>query len=91
MADSLHTTIAADREAYARLVAQRLAFDTAHIEVSDQWKERGCPPTHAQLLREAGTRIQKRGAEFSYALRSLWPINPSHGLQTEVEQIGLEF
>lgn len=91
MADSLHAVIAADREAYARLVVQRLAFDAARIDVSEQWKERDCLPTHAQVLREAGTSIQKRGAEFSYALRSLWPINPSHGPQTEAEQTGLEF
>ena len=91
MADSLHAEIAADRDAYARLVVQRLAFDTTRLDVSEEWKERDCLPTHAQLLREAGTSIQKRGAEFSYALRSLWPINPSHGPQTEVEQTGLEF
>lgn len=90
MADSLHAVIAADREAYARLVVQRLAFDTPHLEVSEQWKERDCLPAHAQLLREAASGIQKRGAEFSYVLRSLWPINPSHGPQTEVEQAGLE-
>ena len=31
-----------------------------------------------------------RGAEFSYTLRSLWPINPSYGPQTQAEQAGLE-
>jgi hypothetical protein len=91
MADSLHAVIAADREAYSRLVVQRLAVDQRRIEASEQWKERNGLPVHAQLLREAGTSIQKRGAEFSYALRSLWPINPNHGPQTEVEQAGLEF
>jgi hypothetical protein len=91
MADSLHAVIAADREAYARWVVQRLAFEQKRLEVAEQWKERDGLPVHAQLLREAGTSIQKRGAEFSYALRSLWPINPSHGPQTEVEQTGLEF
>lgn len=91
MADSLHAVIAADREAYSRLVVQRLAFDPPQLEASEPWKERNGLPVHARLLREAGTSIQKRGAEFSYALRSLWPINPSHGPQTEVEQTGLEF
>ena len=88
-ADSLHAVIAADRAAYARLV-ERLAFEDRRIEVSQDWQARECLPTHAQLLREAATRIQQRGAEFSYTLRSLWPINPSHGPQTEVEQAGLE-
>ena len=88
-ADSLHAVIAADRAAYARLV-ERLAIEGRRIEVSQDWRAKDCLPVHAQLLREAATRIQQRGAEFSYTLRSLWPINPSHGPQTEVEQAGLE-
>lgn len=88
-ADSLHAVIAADHAAYARLV-ERLAVEGRRIEVSEDWKVKNCLPTHAQLLREAATGIQQRGAEFSYTLRSLWPINPSHGPQTEVEQAGLE-
>lgn len=91
MADSLHAVIAADRDAYARLVVQRLAIDQGRLEVSERWRERDCLPVHAQMLREAGIKIQERGAEFSYALRSLWPIDQNHGPQTEVEQTGLAF
>ncbi len=89
-ADSLHAVIAADREAYARLVVERLAVENPKITVSRDWQAQGCLPTHAQLLRQAALSIQKRGAEFSYTLRSLWPINVNHGPQTEVEQAGLE-
>lgn len=89
-ADSLHAVIAANREAYARLVVERLAADAGPMKVSQSWRAENCLPTHAQFLREAATDIQRRGAEFSYTLRSLWPINPAHGPQTDVERAGLE-
>lgn len=90
MADSLHAVIAADREAYARLIVQRLHADEQRLPATENWREAHGLPVHAQMLREAGQNIQKRGAEFSYTLRSLWPINGNYGPQTEVEQAGLE-
>jgi hypothetical protein len=90
LADSIHTVIAADRETYSRLVVQRLALEEKKLAVTEDWLEQTALPTHAQMLRLTAQNIQKRGAEFSYALRSLWPINPNHGPQTEVEQRGLE-
>ena len=90
MADSLHAVIAADRDAYARLIVQRLHADEHRLPATENWREARGLPVHAQMLREAGQNIQKRGAEFSYTLRSLWPINENYGPQTEVEQAGLE-
>ncbi len=89
LADSLHAVIAADRQAYAQLVVQRLATDEKRLPATEDWREAHGLPVHAQLLRHAAQSIQKGGAEFSYALRSLWPINPSNGPQTQVEQQGL--
>lgn len=91
MADSLHAVIAADRQAYAELVMHRLlAHTNPPVPVTPDWRQQHGLPVHAQMLRWAGQSIQKRGAEFSYVLRSLWPINPSHGPQTQVEQQGLQ-
>ncbi len=90
MADSLHEVIAADREAYARLIVQRLDAEEHRLTTTEDWRAAHGLPVPAQMLREAGQSIQMRGAEFSYTLRSLWPINPSYGPQTEVEQTGLE-
>ncbi|MBK9137926.1 MAG: DUF3365 domain-containing protein [Verrucomicrobia bacterium] len=90
-ADSLHAVIAADREAYSRHVVERLAQAKPPVKASPEWRRDGGLPTHAQLLREAATRIQQRGAEFSYTLRGRWPLSPSGGAQTEIEQQGLEF
>jgi hypothetical protein len=90
MADSLHAVIAADRQAYARLVDEKLRTGGSGALGSDPGRLETGLPVHAQMLRQAGQSIQKRGAEFSYTLRSLWPINVSHGPQTQVEQDGLE-
>ncbi len=90
MADSLHAVIAADRQAYAELIVQRLAADEGRLPSTEDWRQTHGLPVPAQMLRHAAREIQKRGAEFSYTLRSLWPINPSHGPQTQVEQVGLE-
>jgi hypothetical protein len=76
MADSLHAIIAADQQAYAEFVAKTKGSFAAL-------------PSHAQLLRQAAQSIQKKGAEFSYTLRSLTPINANNGPQTEGEQLGL--
>jgi hypothetical protein len=91
MADSLHAVIAADRQAYAELIVQRLNTGEPRVAVADNWRETHGLPPHAELLRTAAQNIQKSGAEFSYTLRSLWPLNPNYGPQTQAEQLGLEF
>lgn len=84
MADSLHAIIAADQQTYAELLAQRTTAKAGG--------EGGAAlPPHAEILRRATQSIQKKGAEFSYTLRSLTPINPNNGPQTEGEQAGLDF
>lgn len=91
LADSLHAVIAADRQVYSELLGQRLAVGEERLPASVDWREAHGLPVHAQLLRAAARDIQKRGAEFSYTLRSLWAMDPKHGPQTEVEEVGLEF
>ncbi len=78
MADSLHAVIAADQRTYINEVPRDQRAGAEH-------------PDHAALLRQAAQSIQRHGAEFSYTLRSLQPIEPRNGPQTEVEQVGLEF
>jgi len=90
MADSLHAVIAADRQAYAELIVQRLVTDEQRLPSCEDWRQAHGLPVHAQMLRTASQNIQKGGAEFSYTLRSLWPINQNYGPQTQVEQTGLE-
>ena len=80
-ADALHFVIAADREMYVR------AFDAAPAAA----KPDASRPAPCELLRRACESIQSKGAEFSYALRSLRSLDPRNGPQTELEQKGLEF
>ena len=57
MADSLHAVIAADRDAYARLIVQRLHADEHRLPATENWREprpaRPCPNA-----REAGQNIR---------------------------------
>ena len=90
MADCLHAVIAADRAVYSRVIVERLALEKSKVAVGEDYQAADCLPVHAQMLRLAARGIQQKGAEFSYTLRSLWPINPSQGPQTEIEREGLE-
>jgi hypothetical protein len=91
MADSLYAVIAADRKAYAELIVQRLHADEHHLPATENWRAAHGLPVPAQMLQTAAQDIQRNGAEFSYTLRSLWPINENYGPQTQVEQTGLEY
>jgi hypothetical protein len=82
MADSVHSAIAVNRQIYTELLEER--YKAGPGQEKDL-------PGHAQVFREANLRIQQRGAEFSYVLRSLSPIRESNGPQTQVELTGLEF
>ena len=75
-ADALHYIISADREIYGQ---------------SDTVRPVSSGPSPCELLRRAAESVQNRGAEFSYALRSLRPGDERNGPQTELEQRGLEF
>ena len=90
MADALHAVIAADREAYARQVIQRLAEAQA-AKGPEAWKTNGFPRLPAHILRLASESVQQKGAEFHYVLRSLWPVNPKDGPETATEKTGLQY
>jgi hypothetical protein len=91
MADSLHALIAADRQVYSDIIVQRLHTEEHRLPATEDWRASHGLPVHAQMLRLAGQKIQQGGAEFSYTLRSLWPINENNGPQTAVEKTGLEY
>ena len=90
-ADSLHFVIAADREIYCRAYIARQAGDAPPPDSSASGKPGEPWPLPSEMLRGAAELIQSKGAEFSYALRSLSPIDPRNGPQTELEGRGLAF
>jgi hypothetical protein len=91
MADAIHIVLEADRTAYTRLIVNRLANEEKIIKASEQWKEEKALLLPAQMFRAGAELSQSRGAGFSYALLSLWPINKQNKPQTEVEKAGLQY
>ncbi len=90
-ADALHFVIAADRDLYCRVFIALQAGDTPPPEVSDGGKPKERWPLPSEMFRRAAESIQSKGAEFSYALRSLSPVDPRNEPQTELERTGLAF
>ena len=90
-ADALHFVIAADREMYCREYIARLtaAAPPPNAAVSGKTVESAASP--CEFLRRAAESVQIKGAEFSYSLRSLHPVDPRNEPQTELEQRGLAF
>ncbi len=78
MADALHAVIAADRDTYARYVLQELTQDRQKTDL----------PPH--LNRIASEKVQQKGAEFHFVVRSLWPIDPKNAPETAIEKTGLQ-
>jgi hypothetical protein len=90
-ADSLHFVIAADREVYGREYLAHQEGGEPSPNAAAGTKPGESWPLPSEMFRRAAESIQSKGAEFSYALRSLHPIDPRDGPQTELEQRGLEF
>ena len=90
-ADALHFVIAADREMFCRIYIAQQTGDVPSLNASASGKPGESWPLPCEMFRRAAESIQSKGAEFSYALRSLHPIDPRNGPQTELEQRGLAF
>jgi hypothetical protein len=90
-ADSLHLVIAADREIYCQMYIALQTGDAPSPKTSAGGKPGESWQLPCEMVRRAAESIQSKGAEFSYALRSLRPIDPRNGPQTELEQRGLAF
>jgi len=90
-ADALHFVIAADREIYCQeYIAHQMQSESSPTTATSA-KSAEAWPVPCEMFRRAGESIQSKGAEFSYALRSVHPIDPRNEPQTELEQRGLAF
>jgi hypothetical protein len=90
-ADALHFVIAADRELYCREYIAHQTEGGSSPNAAASTKSGESWPLPSEMLRRAAESIQNKGAEFSYALRSLHPSDPRNEPQTELEQRGLAF
>ena len=88
-ADALHFIISADREISFQDYVTRQTAGGALAEASGGGESSRYPLSPCEIIRRSAESIQIKGAEFSFALRSLHPVDPRNGPQTELEQHGL--
>lgn len=99
MADGLHAVLRAANAAWLRDGGRSAATPTSPsdlgLRTSDlQNGSLGARPSreidsHAAFLRQTAQEIATHGAEFSFALRSPWPISPQGAAQTGLEEEAL--
>lgn len=90
IADSLHMVMESDRTVYTRLIINRLQNKEKVIKASEHWKDDKALVLPAQMFRYGSEMVAEKGANFSYSLLSLWPINSQNAAKTDVEKEGLE-
>ena len=91
MADALHMVMESDRTVYTRMIVNRLAVEEKVIKASEHWKDDKALVLPAQMFRYGAEMVAEKGANFSYSLLSLWPVNKQNSPKTEVEKTGLNY
>ncbi len=90
LADMLQLVVASDREAYTRMVVQRLTRDEQVITASEHFRDESALPLPAQMFRFGAELVSDKTDELSYSLLSLHPINRKNGPATAIEERGLK-
>jgi hypothetical protein len=90
IADALHVVMDSDRTVYTRLIVNRLANQEKVIKASEHWKDDKALVLPAQMFRAGAEMVAEKGANFSYALLSEWPVNKQNAPKTDVEKEGLK-
>ena len=91
MSDALFSVMEADRTVYTRLIVNRLVKEDKVIKASEHWKDDKALVLPAQMFRYGSERVAEKGADFSYSLLSLWPVNAQNKPTTDVEKTGLKY
>ena len=91
--DSLFAVMNADRANYTQLIISRLGPAGADAIAPDEyWEEHdNGAPLPAQMFRFGSEKVAETTSDFSYQLKSLWPINAQNGPRTPVEEAGLNY
>lgn len=90
VADMLHDVMSADRTVYTKQVINRLTLKDKVITASEHFNEDKALPLPAQMFRFGAELAADQTDKFSYALLSLWPVNPQNKPRTDVERQGLK-
>ncbi len=90
-ADAVHAVMMADRTVYATHVVTNLKKQNAPVSPSEYWQdEEHKIPLPAQMFRMGSEIVNEdTDAGFTYALKSLWPLNPQNEAAEGVETEGL--
>ena len=90
-ADAVHAVMMADRTVYAKHVVTNLKKQNAPVSPSEYWEdEEHKIPLPAQMFRMGSEIVNEdSNAGFTYALKSLWPLNPQNKAAEGVETQGL--
>ena len=90
IADALHMVMDSDRTVYTKLIVNRLQNEEKVIKASEHWKDDKGLVLPAQMFRYGSEMVAEKGANFSYSLLSLWPVNKQNSPKTAVEKEGLD-
>lgn len=91
MADALHMVMVADRTVYTKKIVNRLVKEDKVIKASEHWKDDKALVLPAQMFRYGAELVAEKGADFSYSLLSLWPVNKQNSPKTDIEKTGLQY
>jgi hypothetical protein len=89
VANLIHDIVAANREAYAQIVVNRLTTQEKVIRADEHYTEKKALllPTH--FFRLAAELSAKENSRAVYSLQSFWAIRRQNLPKTELEKIGL--
>lgn len=92
-ANAVHAVMMADRTVYAKHIVTRLKEQGSEVKASEYWQdEEGSIPLPAQMFRMGAEIVDgNEEAGFTYALKSLWPLNPQNEPKSPQEIEGLKF
>jgi len=91
--DSLFAVMKADRTNYTKYIIKRLGpAGSGVIKPDEQWKDHDNGALlPAQFFRAGSEAVAEMTDDFSYQLKSLWPINAQNKPKSEIEKTGLQY
>ena len=96
MADALHMVIDSNRIVYTKAIVNRLVKEEKVIKVSEHFGDEKALALPAQLFRIGAELVDEQlearsDINFSYSLRSLWPVRKKNAPQTKTVEAGLTY
>ena len=91
MADALHVVLESNRTVYTQKIINRLSVKEKILQASEHWEDDRALVLPAQMFRYSAEIATEKGADFSFSLLSLWPVNKQNKPKTQAEKAGLKY